>query len=65
MFNYVVETMHREKLSCRETAQQFEIGNHRHVSHWERICLEEGPEGLYIERRGRKLIETNGRGLNC
>ena len=49
---HVVETMHREKLSCRETAQQFGIGCHKHVSHWERIYLEEGPEGLYIERRG-------------
>jgi transposase len=49
----VVETMHREKLSCRETAQQFGIGSHSHISHWERIYLEEGPEGLYIERRGR------------
>jgi len=24
---------------------------------WERIYLEEGPEGLYIERRGRKSKE--------
>ena len=26
----------------------------RQVKNWERIYLEEGPEGLYIERRGRK-----------
>jgi len=50
---HVVETMRSEKLSCREAALQFGIGNHSHVSHWERIYLEEGPEGLYIERRGR------------
>ena len=50
---HVVETMHREGLSCNEAAQQFGIGNHSCVSHWERIYLEEGPEGLYIERRGR------------
>jgi transposase-like protein len=50
---YVVETMRREGLSCREVAQKFGIGNHSHVSHWERIYLEEGSEGLYIERRGR------------
>ena len=24
------------------------------MKNWERIYLEEGPEGLYIERRGRK-----------
>jgi transposase len=50
---HVVETMHKEKLSCREATQQFGIGHHSHVSRWERIYFEEGPEGLYIERRGR------------
>ena len=50
----VVETMHREKLSYRETARQFDICNHDRVAAWERIYLEEGAEGLYIERRGRK-----------
>ena len=50
----VIETMYREKLSIRETAREFEISNHSVVLGWERIYLEEGPEGLYIERRGRK-----------
>ena len=50
----VVETMHREKLSYRETARQFDISNHSRVASWERIYLEEGKEGFYIERRGRK-----------
>ena len=49
----VVETMMKEKLSCRETARQFEISDHKCVAAWERIYLEEGPEGLAIERRGR------------
>ncbi len=49
----VVEKMMMEKLSCRETARQYEISDHKQVSKWERIYLEEGPEGLYIERRGR------------
>ena len=49
----VVETMHREKLSYRETARQFDIPNSR-VTAWERIYLEEGADGLYAERRGRK-----------
>ena len=47
----------REKLSYREAARQFEINDHNHVRYWERIYLEEGPEGLYIER-----IERRGRG---
>ena len=50
----VVETMRREKLSYRETARQFDICDHDRVAAWERIYLEEGADGLYAERRGRK-----------
>lgn len=49
----VVETMHKERLSIRETSAQFEISDHNAVARWERIYLMEGPEGLAIERRGR------------
>ena len=49
----VVETMMREKLSYCETARQFEIPCDKRGASWERIYLAEGPEGLYIERRGR------------
>lgn len=49
----MMETMREEGLGYRETAQRFGIGNKSHVSRWERIYLEEGLGGLYIERRGR------------
>ena len=49
----VVETMMEEKLSYKEAARQFEVGDDKRVAAWERIYLEEGAEGLYIERRGR------------
>ena len=49
----VVETMMRERLSYHEAARQFNVSDHHLVASWERIYLEEGPEGLYIERRGR------------
>ncbi len=49
----VVETMVKEKLSYCEAAQQFEVGDDKRVAAWERIYLEEGPEGLYIERKGQ------------
>lgn len=49
----VVETMRNEGLSYRETASRFEINDHHRVMSWERIYLEEGQEGLYVERRGR------------
>ena len=45
--------MKREKLSYRETARLYEINDHKRVMAWERIYLEEGPEGLYIDHRGR------------
>ena len=48
----VVETMRKEGLSYKEAERQFELP-HRRAASWERIYLEEGPEGLYIERRGR------------
>ena len=50
----VVETMRKEGMSYCEAARQFKINDHKRVASWERIYLEEGPEGLYIERRGRK-----------
>ena len=48
---HVVETMIQEGLSYRETERRFELPCKR-VAAWERIYLEEGPEGFQIERRG-------------
>lgn len=48
----VVETMKNERLSYRETERRFGLPSNRAAS-WERIYIEEGPEGLAIERRGR------------
>lgn len=50
----VVETMRDEKLSHHEVARLFDINAHDAVAKWERIYLEEGKEGFYRERRGRK-----------
>jgi len=49
----VVETVREENLSYKEAREYFEIKGHYCIQKWERIYLEEGPEGLYIERRGR------------
>ena len=49
---HVIESMHKEGLGYQETERQFEITKDR-VRKWERIYLEEGPEGLYVERRGK------------
>lgn len=49
----VVETMQKEHLSYKEAARRFEVSQDTVVAKWERIYLEEGPEGLAIERRGR------------
>ena len=50
---HVVETMRKEGLSYNDASRQFEINSHYRIKEWERIYLEEGPEGLCIERRGR------------
>ena len=49
----VVETMKKEHLSIYATMQEFGINDHKIIERWERIYLEEGPEGLSVERRGR------------
>ena len=49
----VIETMQKERLSYSETARQFEVNDHHRIEAWERVYLEEGPEGFRIERRGR------------
>ena len=49
----VVETMKKEHLSIYTAMQEFGINDHKIIERWERIYLEEGPEGLDIERRGR------------
>lgn len=49
----VVEYMHNNHLSLQETAIHFNLAGDWIVSKWERIYYEEGPQGLYIERRGR------------
>ena len=49
----VVEYMHENHLSCQEAAVHFNLAGDYVVSKWERIYYEEGPQCLYIERRGR------------
>lgn len=64
----VVETKIKENLSANETAKRFEIYKningypypaYDRVLGWERIYLEEGKEGFYIEKRGSG---RNGKG---
>ena len=42
----------KEHLSISATMQEFGINDHKIIERWERIYLEEGPEGLSVERRG-------------
>ena len=53
----VVEDMRANRMSLRQTAAKYNL-EHYAISKWERIYLEEGPEGLYIDRRG----QTNSKG---
>ena len=49
----VIETMQEEKLSYSEICRRFDINSRDQIKSWERIYLEEGPEGFAVERRGR------------
>ena len=51
--NWSIETMQEEKLSYSETCRRFEVNSRDRIKSWERIYLEEGPEGFAVERRGR------------
>ena len=48
----VIEDMRENGLSQSEVASKYKITRSM-VQRWERIYLEEGREGLYVERRGR------------
>lgn len=47
----VVEDMRKNGLTQSEVSRKYSIGR-RQVQVWERIYLQEGSKGLYIERRG-------------
>lgn len=58
----VVEAKLSKKLSFKETARRYNLfvsrngysyPDYKRVQCWERIYLEEGKEGFYIERRGK------------
>ncbi len=50
----VVEDVRKNRLSYSEAIRKYEIGGAYTIQKWERIYLEEGPEGLYKDRRGTK-----------
>lgn len=54
----VVEDLRKNGLSYREAAKKYAIPGHEPIRQWERIYLEEGPEGLYVDRRGRSSITS-------
>ena len=68
----VVEAVIQDGLSYQEAARIYEVQGHDRIQSWERIYLEEGPEGLAVERRGREehrqaeeAAQQSRRGLAC
>jgi transposase len=49
----VIEDMRKNNLGYREAEIKYGISAHGAIQKWERIYLEEGFDGLCIERRGR------------
>lgn len=56
----VIKHMREEKMSFRETGRLYKI-DHTTVMDWERIYLEEGVKGLYVDRRGKGKTGKTGR----
>ena len=48
----VVEDIQKNKLSQYQASAKYNV-QRSVISRWERIYLEEGAQGLYVERRGR------------
>ena len=48
--------MMEERLSYSETCRRLEVNSRDQIKSWERIYLEEGPEGLTVERRGSDCV---------
>ena len=57
----VIEDMRTNGLGIRETQRKYDIACNYAVQKWERIYLEEGAEGLYIDHRGRTSSATGVR----
>ncbi|WP_312200082.1 helix-turn-helix domain-containing protein [Anaerospora hongkongensis] len=57
----VIEHMREEGFGYRETARHYEINDHKRIIAWERIYLEEGADGLSMDRRGRTKSPKRGR----
>ena len=57
----VIEYMHKNHLSIRETAAKFGIASHTTVGQWERIYYEEGLEALIRNNRrsNKKMTKLN------
>ena len=49
----VIEYMHENHLSLSQAAVKFGVPCDATVGKWERIYYEEGPQGLYRDKRGR------------
>ena len=49
----VIEDLRKNHLSYSEAMRKYGIDGKMSIQRWERIYLEEGLEGLSIERRGR------------
>ena len=55
----VIQDMRNNNLVYNETMRKYNINSHTVIPNWERIYLEEGEAGFYIERRGRTTKMDN------
>ena len=49
----VIKDIRENKIGYNEAMRKYGIAGRSKIQQWERVYLEEGPEGLYVDRRGR------------
>ena len=57
----VVEDVIKNRIGYNEAMQKYGIKGRSKIQKWERLYLEEGPESLYIDRRGRASAASGTR----
>ena len=57
----VIRDIRENKIGYNEAMRKYGIAGRSKIQHWERIYLEQGVEGLYVDRRGRSVGTQKGR----
>ncbi len=57
----VLRDIRENKIGYNEAMRKYGIAGRSKIQQWERIYLEQGAKGLYVDRRGRSIGAQKGR----